>query len=133
MKTKLLIILILLFASFKAGAQEPIFVKNIYATLITVKENGDIVREAETLYYPTTIIIDAKNKLVTLEYSNDLPLICKLIKITISADGTYADIYAETNINKTVLFKIYDDKAFFIDEEKSIILFTKNNFNTHLL
>ncbi|UUV22618.1 hypothetical protein [Paenimyroides aestuarii] len=124
MKTKLLIILILLFA-FKAGAQEPIFVKNIYATEIALKENGDFIKTGEKIYYPTKIIIDTKNRLVNFEYSTNLSSIYKLLKITIPKDKKHLDVYAEADVNKTVLFKIYDDKVFFIDTNNFIILFTK--------
>lgn len=126
MKTQTLIILIGLFSFWGINAQDPMFIKNIYATEIIMKENGDFVKKNEKSYFPTTIIIDAKNRLVTLEHPTDnSPIICKLLEIIVSKEEKHADVYAETPTEKTVLFKIYEENAYFIDaEDNYILLFT---------
>lgn len=126
MKIKLLIIFILLFASFKAKAQEPIFIKNNYAVIFKI-ENNEIKEISDKIYYPTTVILDRQQKRITLEYSDNLALICDISEIEIPDDKSYVNIHGISQIGINVLFELFDDDRILFSSESSneYHLFTK--------
>lgn len=127
MKLKLLLLFMFLltFLNGEAQEQEPLVIKYNYATGFTIDENEKLIKEVEKIYYPTTLIVDIKKGELTFKYPKDPPLMGKISKINISADKKQLEVFAETDINKSVLFQINDEKTLFIDTYNSAILLQK--------
>lgn len=115
MKTKLLIILILLFASFKVDAQEKVTFKYNYVSIVTF-ENNEVSNIIEKMRSETDIIIFSNEQKIIVKFQNNGQQFNYYITDLAEKDGEYVEFACVDDMDFSYIFRFYDTKTIIVSD-----------------